>query len=83
MSDTVEEFVRSYVPSMENAADWAKDSELRRWLRQCRLNAPANMLHRAPEGDEAKRALTARVRDAFAPALSNARRLAAPFTPST
>jgi hypothetical protein len=81
MCDDADDFVRSYVPSMENALAWARDSQLRRWLRNCRLNAPANMLLRAPEADAAEQALAARVRDAFPGALANAQRLAGRASP--
>lgn len=75
MTDTVEDWVRGQVSSMSNQYAWSQDSELPKWLVECRLDLLSKMV-RGAHDDTEKQTIVARLRDNSGPALQNVRRLA-------
>jgi hypothetical protein len=79
MPDTVEDWARSMVVSIENQGAWSRHRGMRSWLAQCRLNFAAAS-SRIPADDAELMAIAARSGSAVKSAIENLHRLSSTVT---
>ncbi len=71
------DYARSMLVSMANGMQWQQDEDLRRWVRNSRLDAFSKLIASADRNDGAKQALIARFREQAGAAMGNLPRLVA------
>jgi hypothetical protein len=79
MPDTVEDWVRSMVVSIENQRVWGRHHGIRSWIAECRLNFAAAS-SRIPDEDAEFVAIATRSGNALKSAMENLHRLASGLT---
>jgi len=75
MSDTIEDWIKSEIASMSNQNNWNNHSNIKHWLRQCRLNGFASTIAEIGEEDTDKIATLGRISEFAFPAAKNLTRL--------
>jgi hypothetical protein len=75
--DRPQDYPRTVLANLRNEGAWAKDAELRAWIRASRLDGFGKIVDAVAPGDAEKMAVLKRIRDAAMPATANLMRLAA------
>ena len=79
LSDAVEEFPLTNLANMINESRWRKESVLRSWIIQSRLDGFGKVVAAVREDDVEKQAILTKIRENARPAIANLQKLAAEY----
>ena len=65
-----DDWIRMMIPFMMNQYQWSRDSEIRKWLENNRLDGFSGMVRNIDPNDEEKKAILMRLREYSMPAMA-------------
>ena len=71
------DWLRMMIPFMTNQYQWSRDTELREWLANNRLDGFSRLVRNIAEDDKDKRAIMTRIKESSMPAMANLQKLVA------
>ncbi|MEM7255144.1 MAG: NAD(P)/FAD-dependent oxidoreductase [Pseudomonadota bacterium] len=77
MTDTVADWLDIYADGLMNSGEWARNEEVFKWMRGCRLNAFNDIVAGVSSDDTEKHAVFKKLGELGPPAVKNLKRLAA------